>query len=138
MEYGRIDTWNGLTEMSWWSSNQSNMINGTDGSVFHPLLSRKELLYIFAADLCRSIHLGYVEDVDVKGIPAYRFAPPHDVLQSPEENPTNAGFCVPAGDCLGTGVLKVSVCREGKRWLITVTTLVGIKYVPHIHTVCFD
>ncbi|XP_014026997.1 lysosome membrane protein 2a [Salmo salar] len=113
MEYGRIDTWNGLTEMSWWSSNQSNMINGTDGSVFHPLLSRKELLYIFAADLCRSIHLGYVEDVDVKGIPAYRFAPPHDVLQSPEENPTNAGFCVPAGDCLGTGVLKVSVCREG-------------------------
>ena len=86
----------------------------------------------------RSIHLGYVEDVDVKGIPAYRFAPPHDVLQSPEENPTNAGFCVPAGDCLGTGVLKVSVCREGKRWLITVTTLVGIKYVPHIHTVCFD
>ncbi|XP_020325138.1 lysosome membrane protein 2a isoform X1 [Oncorhynchus kisutch] len=113
MEYGRIDTWNGLTEMSWWSSKQSNMINGTDGSVFHPLLSRKELLYIFAADLCRSIHLGYVEDVDVKGIPAYRFAPPHDVLQSPEENPTNAGFCVPAGDCLGTGVLKVSVCREG-------------------------
>ncbi|XP_010875514.1 lysosome membrane protein 2a isoform X2 [Esox lucius] len=113
MEYGRIETWNKLTEMSWWSSNQSNMINGTDGSVFHPLLSRKELLYIFAADLCRSIHLGYVEDVEVKGIPAYRFAPPHDVLQSPQENPTNAGFCVPAGDCLGTGVLKVSVCREG-------------------------
>lgn len=41
--------------MSWWSSNQSNMINGTDGSVFHPLLSRKELLYIFAADLCRYV-----------------------------------------------------------------------------------
>ncbi|KAL0979629.1 hypothetical protein UPYG_G00187500 [Umbra pygmaea] len=113
MDYGRIDTWNGLSQMSWWSSNQSNMINGTDGSVFHPLLSRKELLYIFAADFCRSIHLGYVEDVEVKGIPAYRFAPPYDVLQSSTENPTNAGFCVPAGDCLGTGVLKVSVCRGG-------------------------
>ncbi|MEQ2217587.1 hypothetical protein XENOCAPTIV_015648 [Xenoophorus captivus] len=32
---------------------------------------------------------------------------------NPKENPTNAGFCVPAGECLGTGVLKVSVCREG-------------------------
>ncbi|CAB1321692.1 unnamed protein product [Coregonus sp. 'balchen'] len=116
MEYGRIDTWNGLTEMSWWSSNQSNMINGTDGSVFHPLLSRKELLYIFAADLCRY-------DVEVKGIPAYRFAPPHDVLQSPEENPTNAGFCVPAGDCLGTGVLKVSVCREDDKYINAVEGL---------------
>lgn len=113
LDYGKIDTWNGLRQMSWWSSNQSNMINGTDGSVFHPLLSRDELLYIFAADLCRSIHLGYVNDEVVKGIPAYRFAPPSDVLESPDKNPANAGFCVPAGDCLGKGVLKVSVCREG-------------------------
>ncbi|XP_042276486.1 lysosome membrane protein 2a isoform X1 [Thunnus thynnus] len=113
LDYGKIDTWNGLREMSWWSSNQSNMINGTDGAVFHPLINRNELLYIFAADLCRSIHLAYVEDVDVKGIQAYRFAPPSDVLMSPKDNPSNAGFCVPAGDCLGTGVLKVSVCREG-------------------------
>ncbi|MED6257026.1 hypothetical protein ATANTOWER_006973 [Ataeniobius toweri] len=113
LDHGKIDTWNGLREMSWWSSNQSNMINGTDGAVFHPLINRNELLYIFAADLCRSIHLAYVEDVEVKGIQAYRFAPPNDVLMNPKENPTNAGFCVPAGECLGTGVLKVSVCREG-------------------------
>lgn len=113
MDYGKIDTWNGLREMNYWSSNQSNMINGTDGSVFHPLLSRDELLYIFAAELCRSIHLAFVEDVEVKGIQAYRFAPPVDVLQAPSINPANEGFCVPKGDCLGTGVLKVSVCREG-------------------------
>lgn len=61
----------------------------------------------------RSIHLSYVKDVEVKGIHAYRFAPPNDVLMNPKDNPTNAGFCVPAGDCLGTGVLKVSVCRDG-------------------------
>lgn len=41
--------------MNWWSSNQSNMINGTDGAVFHPLINRNELLYIFAADLCRYV-----------------------------------------------------------------------------------
>ncbi|XP_023659032.1 lysosome membrane protein 2a isoform X1 [Paramormyrops kingsleyae] len=113
LDYGKIDTWNGLRKMTWWSSNQSNMINGTDGSAFHPLLSKNELLYIFAADLCRSIHLGYVEDVVVEGISAYRFAPPMDVLASPQDNPANAGFCVPANDCLSRGVLKVSVCREG-------------------------
>lgn len=43
----------GHRKMNWWSSNQSNMINGTDGAVFHPLINRNELLYIFAADLCR-------------------------------------------------------------------------------------
>lgn len=71
-------------------------------------------MLIFCLFCFRSIHLAYVEDVEVKGIQAYRFAPPSDVLMSPKENPTNEGFCVPAGDCLGTGVLKVSVCREGK------------------------
>ncbi|TNN60153.1 Lysosome membrane protein 2 [Liparis tanakae] len=57
MDFGKIDTWNGMREMSWWSSNQSNMINGTDGAVFHPLIHRNELLYIFAADLCRYGHV---------------------------------------------------------------------------------
>uniref|UniRef100_A0A4W4HF65 Scavenger receptor class B, member 2a n=1 Tax=Electrophorus electricus TaxID=8005 RepID=A0A4W4HF65_ELEEL len=113
MDYGKIDTWNGIRNMDWWSSEQSNMINGTDGSVFHTFLTRNELLYIFAADLCRSIHLSYVKDIEVKGIPAYRFAPPADVLAAPDDNPSNAGFCVPVGDCLGKGVLKVSVCRQG-------------------------
>lgn len=46
--------------MSWWSSNQSNMINGTDGAVFHPLINRNELLYIFAADLCRYTYVNVV------------------------------------------------------------------------------
>ena len=59
-----------------------------------------------------------MKDVDVKGIQAYRFAPPADVLMNPTDNPANQGFCVPAGDCLGTGVLKVSVCREGRYRLL--------------------
>lgn len=84
------------------------------------LFSESSLLetqsFIFYSSISiRSIHLAYVNDVEVKGIQAYRFAPPNDVLMSPKENPTNEGFCVPAGDCLGTGVLKVSVCREGER-----------------------
>ena len=59
--------------MSWWSSNQSNMINGTDGAVFHPLISRNELLYIFAADLCRYACVAYVAlNVYSRSVPAGR------------------------------------------------------------------
>ncbi|KAJ8338943.1 hypothetical protein SKAU_G00357290 [Synaphobranchus kaupii] len=89
MDYAKIHTWKGERKISWWASEESNMINGTDGSGFHPLVSKDEQLYVFTADLCRSIYMNQ------------------------EENPANADFCVPVGECLGTGVLSVSVCRKG-------------------------
>lgn len=66
------------------------------------------------ASLSRSIYMEFEKDVEVKGIPAYRFTPPRSVLASKEENPANEGFCVSQDECLGTGVLKVSPCRRGK------------------------
>lgn len=113
MDYGRVESWRGESKLSFWTSEQSNMINGTDGSAFHPLLSKKERLYVFTSDLCRSIFMEFDKDVEVKGIPAYRFTPPRAVLASKEENPDNEGFCISPKECLGTGLLKVSPCRKG-------------------------
>ena len=61
----------------------------------------------------RSLYAVYAEDVNVKGIPGYRFSPPSEVFANLTVNPANAGFCVPAGNCLGSGVLNVSGCKQG-------------------------
>ncbi|XP_044189029.1 lysosome membrane protein 2-like isoform X2 [Thunnus albacares] len=113
MDYGRVETWKGQRQLNFWTTNQSNSINGSDGSAFHPLLNKNERIYIFTPDLCRSIYMEFEKDVEVKGIPAYRFTPPRSVLASKEENPANEGFCVTPQECLGTGLLKVSPCRKG-------------------------
>ncbi|XP_078478298.1 lysosome membrane protein 2-like [Lampetra planeri] len=113
LDYGRVETWKGQSQLTFWTSNQSNSINGSDGSAFHPLLTKDERIYIFTPDLCRSIYMEFEKDVVVKGIPAYRFTPPRSVLASKEENPANEGFCVSPTECLGTGLLKVSPCRKG-------------------------
>ncbi|KAM3599276.1 uncharacterized protein V6R79_002953 [Siganus canaliculatus] len=113
MDYGRVETWKGESQLTFWKSNQSNSINGSDGSAFHPLLSKDERLYVFTPDLCRSIYMEFEKDVEVRGIPAYRFTPPRSVLASKEENPANEGFCLSPKECLGTGLLKVSPCRKG-------------------------
>ncbi|XP_069026111.1 lysosome membrane protein 2-like isoform X1 [Embiotoca jacksoni] len=113
LDYGRVETWKGQSQLTFWTSNQSNAINGSDGSAFHPLLEKNERIYIFTPDLCRSIYMEFEKDVEVKGIPAYRFTPPRSVLASKEENPANKGFCVTPKECLGTGLLKVSPCRKG-------------------------
>ncbi|XP_029371334.1 lysosome membrane protein 2c [Echeneis naucrates] len=112
-DYARVDTWKGESSLSWWTSDECNMINGTNGASFHPIITKTEPLYMFSSDLCRSLYALYNEDVTVKGIPGYRFIPPSEVFANLTVNPANAGFCVPAGNCLGSGVLNVSGCKQG-------------------------
>ncbi|XP_051536921.1 lysosome membrane protein 2c [Myxocyprinus asiaticus] len=112
-DFARIDEWNGQSSLNWWSTDECNMINGTDGASFHPVITKAEKLYIFSSDLCRSLYALYESDVSVQGIPGFRFVPPSEVFANLTINPDNAGFCVPAGNCLGSGLLNVSACKEG-------------------------
>ncbi|XP_042365245.1 LOW QUALITY PROTEIN: lysosome membrane protein 2-like [Plectropomus leopardus] len=112
-DFARVDTWKGESMLNWWTSDECNMINGTNGASFHPVITKNETLYMFSSDLCRSLYALYEEDVTVKGIPGYRFSPPSEVFANQTINPANAGFCVPAGNCLGSGVLNVSMCKQG-------------------------
>ncbi|XP_042634452.1 lysosome membrane protein 2-like isoform X1 [Cyprinus carpio] len=124
LDFGRIYTWKGEKMVSFWKTNQSNMINGTDGSSFHPFLTKEERLNVFTPDLCRSIHMRFEKEVELKGIPAYRFTPPRDTLASGKNNPENEGFCVTPKKCLDDGVLDVSVCRKGAPVVVS---------FPHFH-----
>lgn len=112
-DFARVDTWNGKSSLDWWTSDECNMINGTNGAFFHPVITKNETLYMFSSDLCRSLYAVYEDDVMVKGIPGYRFSPPSKVFANQTVNPDNAGFCVPAGNCLGSGLLNVSACKQG-------------------------
>lgn len=58
----------------------------------------------------RSLYAVYEEDAMVKGIPAYRFSLPREVFAN---STANAGFCIPPGNCPGSGLLDVAVCKEG-------------------------
>jgi len=84
----------------------------SDGSFWHPLVSKSDTLYAFNTDLCRSLYFTCdgTESV-VSGVSTYHFVPPPRVFNSPEKNPDNRGFCTPATDCLLDGVLNVTECR---------------------------
>uniref|UniRef100_A0A452FH73 Scavenger receptor class B member 2 n=1 Tax=Capra hircus TaxID=9925 RepID=A0A452FH73_CAPHI len=52
----------------------------------------------------------------VQGLPALRYKVPAEILANTSDN---AGFCIPKGNCLGSGVLNVSVCKNGAPIIIS-------------------
>uniref|UniRef100_A0A3Q4FXM8 Scavenger receptor class B, member 2c n=1 Tax=Neolamprologus brichardi TaxID=32507 RepID=A0A3Q4FXM8_NEOBR len=51
-DFSRVDMWKGES-LNWWTSDECNMINGTIGTAFHPVITKNDMLYIFSSDLCR-------------------------------------------------------------------------------------
>ncbi|KAK2115852.1 Lysosome membrane protein 2 [Saguinus oedipus] len=96
--------------LDWWVTDKCNMINGTDGDSFHPLITKDEVLYVFPSDFCRSVYITFSDYESVQGLPAFRYKVPAEILANTSDN---AGFCIPEGNCLGSGVLNVSICKNG-------------------------
>ncbi|CAG0899946.1 unnamed protein product, partial [Darwinula stevensoni] len=95
-----------------WRTDECNMINGTDGTIFPPYVDENSILYVFTPDLCRSVYLTYEQDVELQGTPGLRFIVDPDVLEDPEINLANKCFCLSDGTCLKAGVLDLSECRD--------------------------
>ncbi|KAL3880575.1 hypothetical protein ACJMK2_032806 [Sinanodonta woodiana] len=110
--FGVIDRWNGLRNLSYWTTDQCNMINGTDGTIFPPFIDKSDVLYIFSTDICRSIYVTYDRDVTLKDIPMYRFVAPRSVFEI-KNNSANKGFCTPPDNCLPDGLLNAENCKSG-------------------------
>ncbi|CAL8137067.1 unnamed protein product [Orchesella dallaii] len=115
--FGETISWKGDDMLSFWDTDYCNMINGSDGSVFPPFVTRDRVLRIFSPDMCRSIYMNYHEDVEVLGVPGYRFITPREVLEDPKVYPENKCYCTNPGDdlagCAKAGVFYLAPCRKG-------------------------
>ena len=72
-------------------------IKGTDGTQFPPGLKKDQHLWMFVADLCRSIWVDFTEEVEIKGIDAYRYRPPKSVFDMTNED--NFCYCPTFLEC---------------------------------------
>ncbi|XP_067663480.1 lysosome membrane protein 2-like [Haliotis asinina] len=112
-QFAVIRSWNYNSSLPYWTSVAANMINGTDGTMFPPFVDKSQPLYLFSSDICRSLDVKYQYDYTFKDISLARFVAPDSMFLNVTANPNNAGFCTPPGNCLPSGLLNVSVCREG-------------------------
>lgn len=106
---GLYKEWKGHKHLHIWKSKIANMLNGTDGSLYKPHITKDDNLYIFVTQICRSLFVNYLSDSSsIRGISALLFHPPKSIFTSGSEDPDNKGFCNP--NCLPSGLLSVNAC----------------------------
>ncbi|XP_026979598.1 platelet glycoprotein 4-like isoform X3 [Sagmatias obliquidens] len=111
-----IDTYKGKKHLSYWP-NYCDMINGTDGASFPPFIEKTRVLQFFSSDICRSFYAVFGAEINLKGIPVYRFILPSLAFASPLQNPDNHCFCtekIISKNCTLYGVLDIGKCKDGK------------------------
>ncbi|KAI6650937.1 Lysosome membrane protein 2-like [Oopsacas minuta] len=90
---GQYQVWEGNSSLTIWRDDYANMINGTEGLVFQPLVEEKDILQIFVDEMIRPLSIKFRGDKPShKGIKTYRFAIPASELENSTMNPENARF----------------------------------------------
>ncbi|XP_070618217.1 scavenger receptor class B member 1 isoform X2 [Erythrolamprus reginae] len=102
-----VDSWNGLKKVSYWHSEECNMINGTAGEQWPPFMTPSSPVELYTPDACRSIKLNYTQPGDFKGIPVYRYTAPKTLFANGTVYPPNEGFC----PCRQSGIQNISSCK---------------------------
>ncbi|KAK4473505.1 hypothetical protein MN116_002597 [Schistosoma mekongi] len=110
---GQIIQYHGKTTLTYWNSSTANMINGTDGTLFHSFLTKYDKPYIFASDICRSLQF-FTESINkLHNLPVLKLTPMLDTFKSPKYYEKNKGFCLNWPNCYDDGVLDMSSCQPG-------------------------
>lgn len=91
---------------------------GSDGTVFPPYDVRaKKPVQAYLKELCRRLPFKYDKEVKILNgkIPAYRYALPDTVFDTPETVPENQCYCdMNSGNCAPKGVFNTTPCFYGK------------------------
>ncbi|XP_059059969.1 sensory neuron membrane protein 2-like [Achroia grisella] len=119
-DLGHILSYKEKTFMNHWGSDPyCGKLNGSDGSIFPPIDENNvpKRLYTFQPDICRSIHVDFVEKTSIFNITAYHYELSESAFASKSANPNNKCYCKKnwSGShdgCLLMGVLNLMPCQQ--------------------------
>lgn len=96
---------------------ECNNLYGSTGE-FHPMgQTRENPISLLTADMCRTMELDYEQDIDVRGLNAYKYVAGKRTFDNGTKYPEMACYC--NGDCLPSGVFNLTNCRYGSPVLMS-------------------
>lgn len=130
-----INSWNGKRCLDYWSTKWANMINGTDGSLFPPFVTKDRILRMYDSNLYRSLSMVYSHASSVQAIRTMKFVVEEKEFANASANPDNAGFCTPFDNCIPSGVLNCSAMGNGAPIYLSLPHFLGADpyYFAKVH-----
>jgi len=104
-QWMKIISYDNQNHLTLWSTKYANMINGTDGYGFSPMVPDSP--FIFIDQMCRSVSL----DLDEKNGLFYKYSLDWSTFDSVAKRPSNIGFCTD-GYCPRNGIFNMTGCLE--------------------------
>ncbi|CAG7823254.1 unnamed protein product [Allacma fusca] len=132
-QLGKIVSYNNETFLKHWRNDTCNSINGTDGTMFPPFLTRDSIVHIFSPPICRSFSAEYHSDQETQGLRTYRFIGSPKNFQAPKSNPDNWCFCklqpnkTEVESCPIDGLFNIWPCTEGAPILASLPHFYGTE-----------
>ncbi|CAK9823842.1 Sensory neuron membrane protein 1 [Anthophora retusa] len=106
-DLGRVTEFDGKPALSLWTEDHCNAFNGTDSTIFPPLLTEQDDIVSFATDICRSLGARFVQKTKVKGVNTYHYKAD---LGDMSTNPMEKCFCPTPDTCLSKNLMDLSKC----------------------------
>ncbi|XP_076639657.1 sensory neuron membrane protein 1 [Colletes latitarsis] len=106
-DVGRVIEFDGKPALTIWSDDHCNAFNGTDSTIFPPLLTDDDDIVSFSPDICRSLSAHYTHKTKVKGIHTNHYTAD---FGDQSTNPMEKCFCPTPDTCLKKNLHDLSKC----------------------------
>ncbi|CAK9811126.1 Sensory neuron membrane protein 1 [Anthophora plagiata] len=106
-DLGRVTEFDGKPALTIWTEDHCNAFNGTDSTIFPPLLTEQDDIVSFSTDICRSLGARFVQKTKVKGVNTYHYKAD---LGDMSTNPMEKCFCPTPDTCLSKNLMDLMKC----------------------------
>lgn len=70
-DVGRVTEFDGKPKLDIWAGDDCNNFNGTDSTIFPPLMTEQDDIVSFSPDICRSLSAHFTHKTKIKGISVF-------------------------------------------------------------------
>ncbi|KAK9307568.1 hypothetical protein QLX08_002178 [Tetragonisca angustula] len=133
-DVGKVVELNGQKMLDLWAGDECNTFNGTDSTIFAPLLTEEDDIVSFSPDICRSLGAHFSHKTKIKGVNTFHYTAD---LGDMSTNPMEKCFCPTPDTCLTKNLFDLSKC-VGAPFVASLPHLLGsdekyLKMVDGLH-----